>query len=133
MALPDQPQPVLVILAVRDVSRSAIFYHECFNWQQTVDENVYAEFVTSTGLRIGLYERQAFGRTACCEAAAPLDGQLTGAEIYFYVDDIESSCEQLIKAGAKLSSARSMRHWGDEAAYFRDPDGHLLVIAKKGI
>ena len=127
----DQPQPVLVVLAVCDIVRSVAFYRACFDWRQTVNENVYAEFETSTSLRIGLYEKHAFGRTACGEVATPPDRQLTGAEIYFRVDDIESACERLASAGAHLASARAMRHWGDEAAYFRDPDGHLLVIAKK--
>jgi len=33
-------------------------------------------------------------------------------------------------AGARLLSAAAPRDWGDEAAYFADPDGNVLVVAR---
>jgi len=128
---PERPLLALVILAVRDVARAIAFYRACFDWKQTVDEEVYAEFQTEGGFRIGLYEQRAFEGTACCKVMAAPEGQLTGVELYFYVDDITRVCQQFMTAGAHQSSPRSMRHWGEEAAYFKDLDGHLLVVAKR--
>ncbi len=34
------------------------------------------------------------------------------------------------RAGGRLLSARAARAWGDEAAYFADPEGNVLVVAR---
>lgn len=124
-------RPVLVILAVRDVPRAARFYRSCFDWQQTVAETVYAEFLTEGGWRIGLYAREAFGRTAGGLAREVTEGELSGAELYCYTDDMARSCERLLQGGAMQTSPAARRHWGEEAAYFLDLDGHLLVMARR--
>jgi uncharacterized glyoxalase superfamily protein PhnB len=38
--------------------------------------------------------------------------------------------ERLHSAGARALSPLGPRDWGDEAAYFADPDGNVLVVAR---
>jgi catechol 2,3-dioxygenase-like lactoylglutathione lyase family enzyme len=46
------------------------------------------------------------------------------------VDDLDETISRLGKAGARPLSGRSERNWGDEAAYFADPDGKVIAVAR---
>jgi catechol 2,3-dioxygenase-like lactoylglutathione lyase family enzyme len=121
---------VLIIFAVSDLSRSSKFYRDVFGWPQTVDVPVYAEFESPGGLRLGLYLRERFGiNTGQVPLAIP-EGQLASAEIYIYTDDVITLLSRLEAAGARPLSSFALRDWGDEAAYFADPDGNVIVVAR---
>ena len=108
---------MLTILAGRDLTQAINFYGDAFGWPQMVDTPAYAEFGVNTG-------------------QVPVDtpgGALTGTELYFYADDrhdLEQAIARLEGAGARKLSALATRDWGDEAAYFADPDGNVLVMAR---
>ncbi len=121
---------VLTILAVSDLSRAVAFYREAFGWEQLVEVPVYAEFALPGGMRLGLYERQGFGRNTGQVPARIAERQLAPTELYFHVDDIQSAIDRLARAGARCLSPLAPRDWGDEAAYFADPDGNVLVVAR---
>lgn len=121
---------VLTILAVRDLSRSVAFYLEAFGWEQIVTVPVYVEFLVGNGIRLGLYERTGFGRNIGREPAQIPSGTVGPTELYFYADDLISAIDQLKDAGAIELSPLSQRNWGDEAAYFADPDGNVIVLAR---
>ena len=120
---------ILTILAVDDVARSREFYRAAFDFKQTVDVPVYAEFEIEEGRRIGLYQRESFGVNTGIIPNEVGAGELSGAEIYFHCENPDAQIEKLLKAGATLLSPWQLRPWGDFAAYFRDPDGHTSVIA----
>jgi catechol 2,3-dioxygenase-like lactoylglutathione lyase family enzyme len=122
-------QLVLIILAVTDVDRSAAFYRQAFGWSQHVDEPVYAELELPGGMRLGLYERHGFGRNTG-EVPTPVPkGAITGSELYVRVSDLAIAMRRLEDAGARALSPRAARPWGDEAAYYADPDGNVVVVA----
>ncbi len=121
---------LLTILAVENVPRAAEFYRRAFAFKQTVDVSVYAEFEIEVGRRLGLYERNSFGHNTGIVPNTIRPGELSGAELYFHTDDPQIQIRSLLEAGAVPLSPWSVREWGDEAAYFRDPDGHVLVIAR---
>jgi uncharacterized protein len=120
----------LVILAVGDLARAVRFYREAFGWTQQVDEAVYAEFALPGGQRLGLYDRAAFARNTGAVPAAIPPGGLAATELYFSVDEPEEASRRFIAAGARQLSALAPRDWGDEAAYFADLDGNVLVVAR---
>jgi predicted enzyme related to lactoylglutathione lyase len=120
----------LIILAVSDLTRSVKFYREAFGWPQKVDERSYAEFELPLGQRLGLYTREGFGLNTGLEPSLPLEGSLSGTEIYFYAEDVAASLLRLEEAGARHLHPLMLREWGDEAAYCADPDGNVLVIAR---
>ncbi|MCB9357503.1 MAG: VOC family protein [Calditrichaeota bacterium] len=124
---------ILTILAVSDVTRAAEFYRAAFDWTQTVDVPVYAEFELADGRRIGLYERHSFGANTGIVPQEIGEGALSGAELYFHCDEPEAQCARLARAGATELSKWQPRPWGDDAAYFRDLDGHVIVIATVGV
>lgn len=122
---------VLTILAVEDLPRSVAFYRRAFGWPQVVDVPVYAEFELPGGQRIGLYERTSFGHNTGQVPARVAAGALAPTELYFHADDLEAALARLRDAGARVLSALAPRDWGDDAAYFADPDGNVLVIARR--
>lgn len=122
-------RPVLVILAVEDVARARAFYAAAFGWPVEVDVPVYVEMAAPGGLRVGLYERRGFGRNTGRVPMAPPPDALAPVELYLRVDDLRTAAARLASAGARLLSAAAPRDWGDDVAYFADPDGTVLALA----
>ena len=121
---------VLTILAVADLGRAARFYREAFGWRQAVSAPAYVEFELAGGIRFGLYEGQGFARNTGQPPSPIAPGAISATEIYLHVDDLAAAVALLERAGARELSPRAARDWGDEAAYFADPDGNVLVVAK---
>ena len=124
-------QHVLTILAVADLDESARFYRRAFEFEATVETPVYIELADPDGQRLGLYERTAFAANVGGRVpTAGQPGDLLPTELYFFVDDLDAAIDRLARAGGKPLAARSLRPWGDEAAYFADPSGNVVVVAR---
>ncbi|MFZ5469359.1 MAG: VOC family protein [Myxococcota bacterium] len=121
---------VLTILAVESLRRAVAFYASAFGWKQLVDVPVYAEFELPGGMRLGLCERQGFGRNTGQVPTRTPAGELAPTELYFHSDELEAAIERVKRAGARELSVLAPRDWGDEAAYFADPDGNVVVLAR---
>jgi predicted enzyme related to lactoylglutathione lyase len=59
-------------------------------------------------------------------------GQLAPTELYFHCRDVPAAVERIERAGARVLSALARRAWGDDAAYFADPSGNVIVLARPG-
>jgi uncharacterized protein len=121
----------ITILLVEDLARSRRFYEQVFAWPVQVDAPVYVELAMPGGHCIGLYQRQASARNLGGQVPTPTPpGELSTTELYLHVDDVAASVERLRAAGARLLSPCAPRDWGDDAAYFADPDGNIVVVAR---
>src|SRR5436190_24343484 len=115
-----------VVLAVADVDRAYDFYRGVFGWTSHIDwPGEYTELVVSDEDRLGLYRRDGYAATAGAEPVE-LNGRVSPAYLYVRVDDLEGAIERLEKSGARKLSPRSKRGWGEEAAYFADPDSNVV-------
>ncbi len=130
VTMPAPVRHVLTILAVEDLPRAIDFYRRAFGWEQVVDVPVYAEFALPGGMGLGLYERHGFGRNTGQVPSRVAPGEIAPAEIYFQTDELASAIARVVAAGARELSPLAVRDWGDEAAYFADPDGNVLVLAR---
>jgi len=128
--VPETTRLVLIILAVHDLARSVRFYSEAFGWPLKVDEPVYAEFDLGDGRGLSLYRRENFGLCTGRLPAATPPGEIAGTELYFFASDLDAAVSALEAAGACVLSTKALRGWGHEAAYFADPDGHVIVVAR---
>jgi predicted enzyme related to lactoylglutathione lyase len=126
----DEARLALLILAVEDLNRAVAFYRAAFGWSQTVDDAIYAEFALPGNQRLGLYARASFGRNTGQAPRSVTRGDITSTEIYLYVDDLAAAIVRVEGAGARALSPRAQRAWGEEAAYFADPDGNVVVLAQ---
>lgn len=120
----------LTILAVADLTRSVQFYREAFGWPITVEVPVYVELALPDERRLGLYDRQAFAANTGLLPTPVAKDQITGTEIYLHCDPLQPAIDRLEALGARRLSAVSPRPWGDEAAYYADPDGNVVVVAR---
>jgi catechol 2,3-dioxygenase-like lactoylglutathione lyase family enzyme len=120
-----------VVLAVADVDRAYAFYRDVFGWESHLEwPGEYTELVLSEDDRLGLYRRDGWAETAGAEPAE-LNGQISTAYLYVRVDDLDRTLDRLEKVGARRLSPRQQRGWGDEAAYFADPDGNVVAVAAR--
>jgi predicted enzyme related to lactoylglutathione lyase len=122
---------VQVIFAVTDLRRSLEFYKHAFGWprNERIDYSNYVEFLPPDGGALGLYERAGFAATVGAEPA-PLDGRVSPAYLYVRVEDVRATVAALEEAGGRLLSPLATREWGEEAAWFADPDGNVLAVAQ---
>jgi catechol 2,3-dioxygenase-like lactoylglutathione lyase family enzyme len=125
---------VLTILAVTDLDRAVAFYATAFALRERVRAPTYVELALDEERGLGLYRRDGFARNTGTApmAANAHDGEITGSELYFRCDDgveLGAIIERVQRIGARVLSPRAPRDWGDEAAYFADPDGNVVVVA----
>jgi|GEM_PF-59048 len=128
-AIESGPRPLLTILAVEDVERSARFYRGVFGWPARVDVSIYVEFELPGGAGLGVYQREAFAENPGQEPAVTPAGAISATEIYLQQDNLDACIAKLESVGARKLSDRAARPWGDEAAYYADPDGNVVVVA----
>lgn len=120
-----------IVLAVSDVQRSHDFYRDVFGWESHLEwPGEYTELVITDDDRLGLYRREGYAVTAGAEPA-DLNGRVSPAYLYVRVDDLDGTIQRLQAAGARPLSGLSDRNWGDEAAYFADPDGNVVAVARR--
>lgn len=120
----------LVILAVTDLPRATAFWCAAFELAPRVQAPVYVELELPGGMALGLYEREGFGRNTGQVPTRAEPGALLPTELYFRCDDLDAAIARLERAGARCLSPRAPRDWGDEAAYFADPDANVVVVAR---
>jgi len=124
------PRHDLTILAVSDLSRAVRFYIDGLGWPPRVQVPVYVELELPDGRGLGLYAREAFV-TNTGEAASPTPSSgTTSTELYLRCDDLDAAEARLLSAGARMLADRAHKPWGDEATYFADPDGNVVVLAR---
>jgi len=115
--------------AVQDLKRSLDFYRNGLGWEPQVEVPVYVEFGLPDGRRFGLYQRESFAINTGMESAGPVP-DTTATEIYLRCDDLDAAIARLEAAGATCLAERAAKPWGDEAAYFADPDQNVIVLAR---
>lgn len=113
-----------------DLPRSVQFYRDAFGWTSPVGTPTYTEFSVPGGMRLGLYRRESFALNTGRTPWRVPEAELAPTELYLHVPDVPSAIARIERAGARLLSPLSPREWGDEAAYFADPDGNVLVLAR---
>lgn len=121
---------ILTILAVSDLERSVTFYRQAFGWPIRINAPVLVELELPDGRGLGLYKRSGFAHNTQQTPVLVPVGEISGTELYFRTDDLDGAVARLEAAGARPLSALAERPWGDEAAYFADPDGNVIVVSR---
>ncbi|MCB2200779.1 glyoxalase/bleomycin resistance/dioxygenase family protein [bacterium] len=125
---------ILTITAVDNLEKSGRFYDAVFGWERRIDVPVYIEYRLQSGQGFGLYARSNFGHnTGRTPISAPTGEATTATELYFHLSDPHPYIERLKENGARELSPFGKRDWGDDAGYFTDPDGNVIVIARSPV
>ncbi len=125
---------VLFILFVRDQRAAARFYASVLDVQPSLDVPGMTEFVLGASCKLGLMPARGIQKLLgdALPDMEPAHG-IPRSELYLLVDDPEARHRKALEHGATELSPLAARDWGDLAAYSLDPDGHLLVFAKRSI
>ena len=120
-----------VIFAVDDVGRAAAFYQAVFGWprNERIDYREYVELHSPDGT-LGLCERGTYARMTGATPMTPSNGDVSPAYLYVRVPDVREAIAKLDDAGARPLSPLASRSWGEEAAWFADPDGNVVAVAQ---
>ena len=120
------------ILYVADQARSGAFYRRVLSREPSLDVAGMTEFDLSDSSVLGLMPESGIRRLLgpALDGARPGHGTLR-AEIYLVVDDAAAYHQRALDAGAVELSALTLRDWGDDVAYSRDPDGYILAFATR--
>jgi predicted enzyme related to lactoylglutathione lyase len=84
-------------------------------------------------MRVGLYEREGFGRNTGVVPGRIPAGALAPVELYVAVPDVDEALTRVLAAGGRLLDRAAERSWGDVVAYAADPDGTVLALARIGV
>jgi predicted enzyme related to lactoylglutathione lyase len=122
---------VLTVLAVTDVQRSVAFYEQVFGWPRRQDFPIYVELELPGGRGLAFYERGSFGINTGQVPLAVADGALTSTELYLRCEDLDGTITRLVSAGARALRPRMRKDWGDDVAYFADPEGNVIAVAQR--
>ena len=118
------------IIYVRDVLQTVAFYEKAFNLKQRFihESNQYAEMETGE-------TTIAFASNQLAQSNLPSGFQENsllnpphGMEIGFVVDDVTTSFNCAVEAGAVTVVQPKIKPWGQTVAYVRDLDGVLISI-----
>ena len=122
---------VQVILAVSNLGRTLDFYETAFGWPRNdrIDFANYVELVPPDGGTVGLYEKSGFAIEVGAEPVDISNGQVAPAYVYVRVEDVRATVASIERAGGRPLSPLSRRAWGEEAAWFADPDGNVIAVA----
>ena len=124
------PDHILTILAVADLAKAVAFYREAFGWPTRVEVPVLVEFELPDGRGLALYQREGFGLNTQQAPVVLTEGEIAGTEIYLHCGNLEAVIARLTTAGARELAPLTPKDWGDEVAYFADPDGNVLAVAR---
>ena len=77
---------------------------------------------------LGLYERSGFASEIGAAPVALGGEQVAPAYIYVRVDDVRATLARVEEAGGRPLSPLARRAWGEEAAWFADPDANVIGV-----
>ena len=123
---------VQVIFAVSDLDRALGFYERAFGWprNERIDYSNYVELLPPDGGALGLYDRDGCSGTVGARPADVPEGSVAPAYLYVRVDDVQETAARVEAAGGRPLSPLAPRSWGEQAAWYADPDGNVVAVAQ---
>ncbi|KAJ8096455.1 hypothetical protein POJ06DRAFT_48246 [Lipomyces tetrasporus] len=127
MPIPPTGTPVGLEIPVKNTARASSFYSAVFNWSFSPETNVGAppEFLLVFNVPGDMFPGGGIIRKVKDAELATVPGT---TKIYFYVDNMETAMERIVKNGGKKISDKEPE--GDKAFYqfFEDSEGNGQAI-----
>lgn len=119
-------------LTVFDIDSAVAFYQAAFGAELLTRQTALDEFTAvHASIKIGnsiiILNREAPEQGIFSPAS--LGGN--GGQIHLYVDDIDTSWERAVEAGAGIQVGLHDAFWGDRTGVLIDGNGHLWSMASK--
>ena len=98
-----------------------------------------ADFYQLLGLRLIVDSRPRYVRFECPDGLSTFSVHLvepgtggSGTVVYFECEDLDSTCQELLKKGIHFDSKPTNESWLWREARLRDPDGNLICLYYAG-
>ena len=119
-------------LTVYDVDAAVAFYRAAFgadlvSSHSAADDSMTIHATIKIGNSLIALNREAIEQGLL----SPLTSGVSAGQIHLYVDDVDSSWNRAIEAGASVRTALYDAYWGDRTGVLADPNGQLWSIASK--
>ncbi len=118
-----------IILYISDQARSGDFYSQVLGVEPSLDVPGMTEF-DIWGAKLGLMPASGIQSLLGDSRIDPASA-ISRCELYMLVDDPLAYAARAQSAGATELSALQLRDWGDEVAYYSDPDHHVRAFARR--
>jgi predicted enzyme related to lactoylglutathione lyase len=129
-----QNNPFEFIIYVADQVCSRNFYATVLNSQPLLDVPGMTEFELSAGCKLGIMPENGIARILQNRLPHPASGNgIPRCELYMLSADAPGLMNRLNEAGATLVSPMADRDWGHSVAYYADPDGHIIAVAREQV
>lgn len=121
------------ILYVADVNRSIRFYQEAFGLEHrfTHESGDYAEMETGDTILAFCNSKLAADIINGDFVQSKPEQPPLGTQLTFEPDDVKQAFKIATQHGAAILSKPEVKPWQFEVAMLRDPDGHLVELARK--
>ena len=128
-AIPEGYQTVTPDLVLHDAARAIEFYAQAFGARELMRFKMPDGKIGHAEIKIGhsivmLCDENPNGG---CASPTSLNG--TTVMLFLYVDDVDATFQQAVKAGATVVMPVADMFWGDRSGQVRDPFGHRWQLA----
>ena len=117
-----------VIIYVRDIQETVIFYEKAFGLTRRFihESGAYAEM--ETGNTALAFVDEKFVKDSLSFRSNHSSEEAAGIEISFVTDQVQNQFDKAIKAGAISVVEPTQKPWGQLVSYVRDNNGCLVEI-----
>ncbi len=116
-----------ICLLVDNHEKSLAFYKDTLGLEVNSQDSKYTDFKLGEVL-LAIFQKDE--ATAMFSKTHMHSGG--GAVIAFPVEDVEKTCAELKLKGIEIFEGPKQTPWGQEVAYFKDPDHNILEITEVG-
>jgi PhnB protein len=130
--IPDGYHTVTPYLVVKDGSKALEFYKKAFNAQEMERHDMPDGKVMHATFKIGdsiVMLSDEFPPPQGCGMMAPPAAKGLSMMLHLYVEDVDTSFNRALKAGAKTIRPVEDTFWGDRYGQLEDPFGHRWSIS----
>lgn len=124
-----EPRLTLITLGVTDVTVSAQFYEQNFNWQRLSTSNEAIVFFKLNGIQLALFSRLELAADAGISAEGSGFRSFSLAHNLRSEQAVDDLIRELENKGVTIVKRPQKVFWGGYSSYISDPDGYLWEIA----
>ena len=127
--VPDGYHTATPYLTVQGAAAAIDFYKRAFGAQELFRMSGPGGKIMHAEITIGDSHIMLADESNTAETRAPQTLKGTAAGIFLYVEDVDATFKQAIRAGAKQTAPVEDMFWGDRFGKLTDPFGHLWMLA----
>jgi PhnB protein len=130
--IPRGYRTAMPCLTVYDVNAAVAFYQAAFGAELVsshsgADESVSVHATIKIGNSLIAINQEAIEMGLL----SPLSSGVSAGQVHLYVEDVETSWNRAVEAGAVVRTPLFDAYWGDRTGVLADPNGQLWSIASK--